>query len=158
MARRSRLLRARARRAFALADFLAGTLVLAGVVAGFTSLTRAKFDAISEGELHARGVSAVEARLDRIACDGLPAAPAGEADEQGFRLVEAFTPDDAGLAAGVGRVEARYLRTEGDSHGLYEVRVAVDWRGAHGEGRFAASTIAPLPSGAPTTGAREAGR
>ncbi len=134
------------RRGFALADFFTGTLLLAGVMATFTALTRAKFEAIAEGELHARGVAALEEALDDVARRGLAGQPGGTADEAGFRLVSTFAPEDAALTRGEGRIEARYLRVAGgEAHGLYEVRVRVSWRGPTGRGSVSACTVAPLP-------------
>lgn len=134
------------RRGLALVDFFTGTVLLAGVMATFTALTRAKFEAIAEGELHARGVAALEEALDGVARDGLAGQPRGSADAAGFRLVSTFTPQDDALTRGEGRIEARYLRlASGEPHGLYEVRVRVTWRGPSGPGAVSACTVAPLP-------------
>jgi len=134
------------RRGIALADFVAGTVILAGVVSAFTSMTRAKFDALAEAELHGRAAIAVQAGLDEVRARGLSAEPSGPADIDGFRRVEALAVRDEQLAEASAEVQARFLRmASGEAHGLYEVRVVVRWRGRHGEQRLSGSTVAPLP-------------
>lgn len=140
--------RPRRRRGFALADFMTGTLLLAGALGAFTSITRAKFDALAAGDQHVRAAAAAEEALDRVRTGGLPAAPEGPADPDGFRLVTTFAPAGAGLSGAEGRLEARLLRlAEGDPHDLLEVRVVVSWRDAPARrARVSLSTVAPLPA------------
>lgn len=139
----------RARRGFALADFVTGMLVLAGALGAFATITRAKFDALAAGDQHARAVAAAEEALDRVRTGGLPRAPEGQADRDGFRLVATFEPADDALAGAEGRLEARLLRVaEGAGHDLLEVRAVVRWRdGSARPSRVALSTAAPLPTG-----------
>lgn len=125
---------------------MAGTLILAGVLSAFTGMTRAKFDVLAEGELHARGAAVVARALDRVRRDGLTAEPQGPSDPNGFRRVATFAVGDDQLAEASGEVQARSLRMErGDACGLFEVRVVVRWRGRFGDQRLTGSTVAPLP-------------
>lgn len=140
----------RARRAgIALADFITGMLLLAGALGAFATITRAKFDALAASDQHARAVAAVEEAIDRVRTAGLPRAPEGQADPDGFRLVAAFSPADPALAGAEGRLEARLLRvTDGEAHDLLEVRAVVTWQdGPARRARVAMTTVAPLPGG-----------
>lgn len=116
------------RRGFALADFIAGTLLFTGAVVGFSTMTRAKMDALGLAEQQAAALAQAETAADRVRLDGLPGAPSGEADADGFRLCGAF--DVTGpLPGATGRVEARRLRVQdGEARGLWEARVVVRWR------------------------------
>jgi hypothetical protein len=143
----------RARRGgFALADFVAGMLILAGALTAFTTMTKAKVDLLAAGDQHQRALAAAEEALDRVRTGGLPARPSGPADPDGFRKVVAFAPkadlyDPSRTLPGVeGLVEARALRADGDAHGLYEVRVTVRWRdSASSWARVSLSTVAEAP-------------
>ena len=122
------------RRGFALADFIAGTLLFTGSLVSFTVMTRSKMDALELAEQQAAALAHAETAADRVRLGGLPAAPSGEPDLEGFRLCAAFdvasvTSGGAGLPAATGRIEARRLRVlEGEAHGLWEARVVVRWR------------------------------
>ncbi len=119
---------ARRRRGFALADFIGGTLLFTGSLVGFSVMTRSKMDALALAEQHASALAQAETAADQVRLSGLPAAPSGEADLEGFRLCSAFDVV-GGLPGAVGRVEARRLRVlEGEAHGLWEARVVVRWR------------------------------
>lgn len=137
----------RRRGGFALADFLTGMLLLAGALGAFATITRAKFDALAAGDQHARAVAAAEEAIDHVRAVGLPRAPEGQADVDGFRLVATFEPADRALAGAEGRLEARLLRlAEGEAHDLLEVRAVVRWQDGPGRrARVALSTVAPLP-------------
>lgn len=140
--------RRRGRRGVAIADFLAGMLVLSGALTGFAAMTRAKMDALAQSDQLARGVAAAEEALDRLRVSGLPKAPSGFADVDGFRVVTTFAPTAPGLFRAEGRVDARALRaSEGAAvHGLFEVRVVVSWQdSATGRAEVRLSTVAPLP-------------
>lgn len=139
----------RGRRGFAIADFLAGMLVLAGALTAFATMTRSKMDALAQSDQLARGIAAAEEALDRVRTGGLPRAPFGDADVEGFRQVATFKPQGAGLYRPEGRIEARALRVGagGGVHGLFEARVVVTWQ--DGPTRRAAvrlSTISPAPA------------
>lgn len=142
-------MRRRGRRAgIALADFVTGMLLLAGALGAFAAITRAKFEALSAGDQHLRAVAAAEEALDRVRTAGLPRAPEGAADPDGFRLVATFAPADPALQGAEGRLEARLLRTaEGAAaHDLLEVRAVVRWQDGPGRrARVASSTVAALP-------------
>lgn len=122
------------RRGFALADFIAGTLLFTGSLVGFTVMTRSKMDALGLAEQQASALAQAETAADRVRLAGLPAAPSGEADLEGFRLCSTFdvasvSSGTAGLPGATGRVEARRLRVlDGEAHGLWEARVVVRWR------------------------------
>ena len=139
-------LRSGARRGFALADFMAGTLIFAGVVGVFVSLTNSKFGMLQASELRTRALFAAEDQVDRIRALGLGGGPAGMADAEGFRRVRTFEPVGS-LYEGLGEVRVRALRmAEGqDSRQLYEARVTVSWRGQQGIDRLSLSTVATLP-------------
>jgi hypothetical protein len=140
----------RGRRGVALADFLAGSLILAGAVTGFSTMTRTKLVALSTADQHARALAAAEEAIDRVRTGGLPRAPQGDADPDGFRLVLVFNVKD--LPEGMGRVEVRSLRLDDDGpgHGLYEARAVVRWQdGPERRARVALSTVAPLTEAGP---------
>jgi hypothetical protein len=133
------------RRGFALADFLAGMMLLAGAMTAFATMTRAKLDALSMADQHARALAAAEEAIDRLRTGGLPRAPQGAADADGFRQVLDFGVP--GLQECTGRIEARGLRVEGAEAGdLFEARVVVTWRdGPMRNARVGLSTIARAP-------------
>jgi hypothetical protein len=137
----------RSRRAgVAIADFLAGTFVLAGALTAFASMTRAKIDALGTSDQRALALAAAEEAADRVRTGGLPAAPHGDADPDGFRAVATFRPETR-LAHVEGRIEARSLRFAGagDDHDLFEARITVRWKdGATTFGQLALSTIAAV--------------
>ena len=64
----------RRRRGFAIADFLAGMLVLAGALTAFATMTKSKMDALAQSDQLARGVAAAEEAIDRVRVNGLPHA------------------------------------------------------------------------------------
>lgn len=140
--------RRRRRGGVAIADFLAGMLILAGALTAFATMTRSKFDALAQSDQLARGVAAAEEAIDRLRTGGLTRAPFGDADVDGFREVATFTPTAPGLFEPKGRIEARALRVGAGAaiHGLFEARVVVTWQ--DGPARRAAvrlSTIAQVP-------------
>lgn len=122
-------MRPRSRRSgFGLADFLAGTFIFTGALVGFTTMTNTKFDSLARSSQRSHALAAAEAAADRVRAHGLPAAPRGEADLDGFRAVTTFSPK-VPLARVEGSIDARWLRVEGaGGQGLYEARVRVRWR------------------------------
>lgn len=140
----------RRRRGVALADFLAGMLILGGAMTAFAAMTRSKMEALAATDQHARALAAAEEAIDRVRTAGLPRAPGGDADADGFRRVHAFEVE--GLADGRCVVEARSLRLaeDGAGHDLFEARVVVRWQDAPGRhARVALSTVAPPPPEGP---------
>jgi len=134
---------------FALADFVAGSLVLSATLTAFVALTNSKFQVLRAAELRSRAQVALEQEVDRVRLEGLAGLPAGQADLQGYRLVSEFEPGGA-LPAGEGRVEARALRIDGGvGRRLYEARVSVGWLDRPGDPGsrvvLRASTIVPYP-------------
>ena len=121
------------RRGFALADFLAGSIIFSGTLSLFVAMTHAKFSTLEAADLRSRAEAALEVELDRVRLEGPGGAPTGEADADGFRLVRTFEPQMPGLAAprlpaGRGEVALRALRVDGaPNHQLFEARVTVSW-------------------------------
>ena len=130
------------RRGVALADFLAGMLLLAGAMTAYATMTRSKMDALSMADQHARALATAEEAIDRVRTGGLPRAPQGPADADGFRHVMDFGV--VGLLGCTGRIEARSLRLEGgEAADLFEARVVVRWTdGPMRNARIALSTVA----------------
>lgn len=132
------------RRGFALADFLTGTAIFAGALVAFAGLTRSKFTVLHEAGALQIGQSHLEAELDRLRREGLPAAPAGQADARGFQPVARRTVGLRGLGSATETVSARPLvilageqrRVEAD---LLEVRVELRWT----EGALSLSAVLP---------------
>lgn len=134
------------RRGVALADFLAGMLILAGAMTAFATMTRSKMEALAATDQHARALAAAEEAIDRVRTGGLPRAPEGDADADGFRRVHELAV--SGLADGRCRIEARSVLLDdgGAGHDLFEARVVVRWKdGATRQGRVALSTVVPPP-------------
>lgn len=141
--------RRRNRRAgFALADFLAGSMIFSATLTVFVALTRSKFDVLSASDQRSRAQAALERELDQVRLSGAGGEPQGEVDLEGFRLVRTFQPQ-ARLPQLEGRVELRALRVEGASwHQLFEARVSVSWVDRPGSrSRLTASTVVRAPEG-----------
>ncbi|RMG15501.1 MAG: hypothetical protein D6731_08230 [Planctomycetota bacterium] len=137
-------MRPRRRRGFALADFVAGTVIFAGALGAFAALTRAKMTVLSQTHRRAQALAAAELAVDRLRREGLPAPPRGAADPDGYRSVARFTPTEAPWLRG--HLDARALRMAvGDGHLLYEARVTVRWRERDGERTLRLATVVPLP-------------
>ena len=136
------------RRGFALADFVAGSLIVTATLVGFTALTRAKMQVLGDAQRRTAALAASEAALDRLRLEGLPVAPKGEADKLGYRQVSTFKP--AGYPTANGTIDARALRMAvGEAHLLYEARVSITWRSDdNAENVIRLSTVTNLP-GAP---------
>ena len=133
------------RRGFGLVDFLVGTLVFAGVLATFASLTGAKLLTLHEAEARRAALSHVEAELDALrAGKPLPAAR-GQADTDGFRLRSRSELEAAELDAAELLIDSRALRLDsgGETAGLLEVRVRVRWKGRSGSDVVRLSTVMP---------------
>jgi hypothetical protein len=131
----------------ALADYVCGMLIFSASLVAFSTLTASKLRLLDAAHGRQRALGAAETRLDALRLGGLPAAPAGGGDVDGFRKVQDFAPAPK-LPAGWGRVDARALRlSAGQAHGLYEVRVTVGWRDVNGRNQLSLSTLAPPPGG-----------
>lgn len=140
------------RRGFALADFLAGSIIFSGTLSLFVALTQSKYRVLEAADLRSRAEAALEVELDRVRAEGLGGAPDGESDADGFRQVRTFDPVLPGqtkpcLPAGAGVVAVRALRVDGaPSHQLFEARITVRWEERPGDptsaSRLAASTVA----------------
>lgn len=143
------LLRVRRRRGFAIADFLAGTIIFSGVLITLASMTRAKLQVLAEADAQTRALARAEEALDDVRARGLPQAPTGAADTQGFRLVRKTPVKIQGLADSTVILEARTLvaKAKGSEasadRGLMEVRVRLAWTGLSGEGELALSSVVP---------------
>ena len=160
---------------FAIADFLCGTLILAGAVATWATLTRAQIDVAAETERRARALYAAEEALARFqGARGLSlfagGAPGTTTD---FALIERF--EGRGLARArkdepVGRLEARpadargLASTPGEDPGAagvrmpraIEVRARLEWRGDNNAtDRLEVSTLVIAPVAARAPGATE---
>lgn len=136
------------RAGFALADFLAGSMIFSATLTVFVALTQSKFDTLSAADQRSRAQAALEAELDRVRLLGAGGSPHGEADLQGFRLVRTFAPQ-VRLPDVEGRVELRALRVEGaPGHQLFEARVSIGWTERPGRSsRLYASTVVRAPEG-----------
>ncbi|MGE0712241.1 MAG: hypothetical protein AB7N76_32530 [Planctomycetota bacterium] len=135
-------------RGFALADFVAGMFIFAGVLVTYAALTRAKFQTLEAAESRARALAAAEAEVDRVRREGLSQEPAGDADTDGFRRVRRDeAPKIEGLATALLQVDARALRLANAGarvhSGLLEVRVRVSWIDGAGSSRLDLSTVVP---------------
>jgi hypothetical protein len=128
--------RGRRSRGIALADFMTGTLVLAGAVTAWAAITRAQIDAatFSDRRAHARdaALSALDlARVEGVASAGsLSVAP----DKNGFRLWRTFPVAGLpGASQPAGRLEVRPLVVDGaaSSSGALEARATVTWHAEH---------------------------
>lgn len=136
--------KARRRAGFALADFVAGTIILAGAVTAWVAITRAQLDATRQADLRGRARSAALLALDEARLSGIE-KPSGEADANGFRLVKTFPVANLPQLASrepSGRLEARRLAFdgEGDARGLVELRATVRWRAQQGDDVLEIST------------------
>ena len=142
------------RSGFGLADFVAGTFVFTGALVGFTTMTNTKFDALGRSSQRAQALAAAEAAADRVRVQGLPGAPRGEADLEGFRSVAVFAPK-VPLPRVEGSIDARWLRVEGGAgQGLYEARVRVRWRERADLDAWTSITVPVVTSGPAAEGGR----
>lgn len=140
-------------RGFALADFLAGSMILSGTMALFVALTQSKFRTLEAAELRSRAQAALEVELDRVRLQGPGGVPAGEADREGFRVARSFSPEGR-LPVGQGQVALRALRVDGAAaHQMFEARVTVRWQERPGDARswmrISASTVVLLAGEGP---------
>jgi len=135
------------RRGFALADFIAGTVILAGAVSAWVAITRAQLDATRHADQRGKARNAALLALDDARLEGATAlrTASGPADKNGFRLVRTFAVP--GLPVLVsrepqGRLEARELPVEGDTAGgsAIELRATITWRAEHGTDSLELST------------------
>lgn len=143
-----RLRLARRRRGFGLVDFMVGTLIFAGVLATFASLTGAKLLTLREADARRAALARVEAELDALrAGQALPPAK-GQADTDGFRLHSRSELQLSELEAPELLVDSRALRLDpaGETAGLVEVRVRVRWKGAGASNVVGLSTVRPRRS------------
>lgn len=124
------------RRGFALADFLTGTMIFAGALVGFTALTRSKFDLIHQASSEQVVTKHLEASLDRVRREGLPAKPnVNKTDAEGYQWVAERKLDLPRTGAAVEEIRVRPL-VHFDAAGtrqieteVYEVRVQLTWTG-----------------------------
>ncbi|HBP18440.1 MAG TPA: hypothetical protein DEA08_11740 [Planctomycetes bacterium] len=140
-----RLALGRRRRGFGLLDFMVGTMVFAGVITTFASLTRVKMLTLHEADARRAALARAEAEVDALRSGKELPAPKGQADTDGFRLnarTELETPE---LQAPELLVDSRALRLEGggETGGLVEVRVRVRWKGAGESNVVRLSTVLP---------------
>jgi hypothetical protein len=137
------------RRGFALADFLTGTMIFAGALVGFTALTRSKFDLIHQASAENVATGHLEATLDVLRRDGLPAKPdLSKTDRNGYQWVAERKLNLTGVGPATETTTVRPL-VHFDAQGrrlvetqVYEVRVELTWTG----GRRSISSA--LPQGA----------
>lgn len=139
-------------RGVGLADFITGSVILAGAVGAWTALTKAQLDAAGDADRRSQARNAVVGVLERARAEGAGplATLAGEADKDGFRLVKTFPLGNRSSLPGAqdGRLEARPLAVDGGSgRGLFELRAVGVWRGEHGNDRLELSTV--VGGGAP---------
>ena len=81
-----RLALGRRRRGFGLLDFMVGTMVFAGVITTFASLTRVKMLTLHEADARRAALARAEAEVDALRSGKELPAPKGQADTDGFRL------------------------------------------------------------------------
>ncbi len=117
-------------RGIALMDFVAGSIILAGAVAAWVSITRAQLDsnAFADRRLQARNACGRE--LDDIRREGASALEdRPRPDASGFSVIRTFPVSNlpSTLKGHAGRVEVRPLKTE-NGCGCYEVRAVVRWK------------------------------
>ncbi len=137
------------RRGFALADFLTGTMIFAGALVGYTGLTRSKFEMISQASSEQVVKGQLEASLDLLRREGLPAKPnLSKTDSEGYQWVAERKVELRGLGPAKVTTSVRPL-THFDPAGqrlieteVYEVRVQLTWRG----GRRSLSSALPQGS------------
>jgi hypothetical protein len=138
--------RRRRERGIALADFITGTIILAGAVTAWVSITRAQFDATSfaGGREQARNAALEALEVARPTVGAACTSLSGEADKEGFRVVQTFAVTNLpapGPGKPSGVIEARPLVVDGrPSPGVFEVRATVTWRAAHGVEHVEVST------------------
>ena len=117
-------------RGIALMDFVAGSLILAGAVAAWVSITRAQLDSNAFADRRLQARNACERALDDVRAEGPSAlADLPKADASGFAVMKRFPVANlpSTLKEMAGRVEARPLKGE-NAFGAYEVRAVVRWK------------------------------
>lgn len=125
------LLRARTRRGFALADFIAGSLILSATITAFVAMSRAKFQVLHAVEQLQVAQTALEAEADALRARDAISLPDGEPDAEGFVTLEAFEAP-ASFHQGEGAILLRPLQVstedaDADARGLYEARLTLTW-------------------------------
>lgn len=124
------------RRGFALADFLTGTMIFAGALVGFTTLTSSKFEMIHQASSEQVVKGQLESSLDLLRRDGLPAKPdLSKTDRDGYQWVAERKLKLRGLEAATETTSVRPL-VHFDAAGrrlieteVYEVQVKLTWQG-----------------------------
>lgn len=131
-------------RGIALIDFIAGTIILAGAVTAWVTLTRAQLESVAFADRRQQARNAAARALDDAKAEGA-AVFAAELDKpgpDGFSLVRRFTVTNLPAVGSepAGRLEARPLRTE-NACGCFELRAVVRWKNQHGQDETELSTI-----------------
>jgi hypothetical protein len=147
--------RARRRSGFALADFIAGSLILAGAVGAWASLTRAQIDAAALVERRTRALYAAEEALARgRSAPAAATAAAAKSTNGAWVEVERFAPRglvavSSGASGGV--VEARPLAAKASfaPPAAVELRARLEWRGDTGPEKLELGSIVIANEAAP---------
>jgi hypothetical protein len=133
----------RRRRGFALADFFTGTVVFAGAMVAFATMTRSKMETIDQAATRHRALAVAEATMDEIRRAGSVKIPEIKADSDGFSEVRHTDSTIQGIGKASIQIDARSARVVGGrSQGLLEVRVRVRWKDATGPSYLQLSTLA----------------
>jgi hypothetical protein len=125
-------------------DFIAGSVILAGAVTAWVSITRAQIDAVAFADRRQQARNACARALDDVSAESLDSVVSelGKSDKNGFALVRRFTVASLPSPGGepCGRLEARPLRTE-SACGCYELRAVVRWNTLNGVEQTELSTV-----------------
>lgn len=141
---------------FAMTDFIAGTVILAGVLAAWTSATRAQLGAAGAADRRTRALYAAEEALVRFeAASGFTRASEARTGGGAFAEVERFDvagllPTTEGGKAGLVEVRPLEAKVEGAvAPQAFEARARVEWRSDGGRtDRLEVSTILCAPAAA----------
>jgi len=134
-------------RGIALMDFIAGSIILAGAVTAWVTITRAQIDSVAFADRRQQARNACGRALDDARAEGLEPIieELGKPGPDGFSLVRRFMVANLPSTSvePAGRLEARPLRTESPSSacGCYEVRALVRWKSPHGQDEVEVSTV-----------------
>ena len=131
-------------RGFALMDFIAGSVILAGAVTAWASLTNAQLESAAFADRRQQARNACARALDDARAEDLESlvSELGKPGPDGFAIAKRFQVPGLPTTSSEnpGRLEARPLKTE-TRFGCYEVRATVRWKNPNGVDQVELSTI-----------------